>query len=188
MKAISQNVLITFLSSVYQKYPGVGDWAWIGIGQASELQFSWIVELCLHLVFNKCSCITCTLEIQIAFPQTANCCTFFKCLPVKVRIYIQMSFPWPQQVTVVDYILCEHAQTRRNHNSSQKKETLSLSYGSHLRAMADQGISTPSIIGLVIIFCCIYGGQFVNGKWMYFPGLVDYLYNYTQFKKAEISV
>ncbi|XP_021426691.2 aspartate, glycine, lysine and serine-rich protein isoform X3 [Oncorhynchus mykiss] len=28
--------------------------------------------------------------------------------------------------------------------------------------MADQGISTPSVIGLVTIFCCIYGGQFVN--------------------------
>ncbi|KAM9396641.1 uncharacterized protein ACWYII_032362 isoform 2-T2 [Salvelinus alpinus] len=28
--------------------------------------------------------------------------------------------------------------------------------------MADQGISTPSIIGIVTIFCCIYGGQFVN--------------------------
>ena len=27
MKAIWQNVLISFLSSVYQKYPGVGDWA-----------------------------------------------------------------------------------------------------------------------------------------------------------------
>ncbi|XP_055764513.1 uncharacterized protein LOC129840570 [Salvelinus fontinalis] len=28
--------------------------------------------------------------------------------------------------------------------------------------MADQGTSTPSIIGIVTIFCCIYGGQFVN--------------------------
>ncbi|CDQ76524.1 unnamed protein product [Oncorhynchus mykiss] len=43
-----------------------------------------------------------------------------------------------------------------------ERKTLSLSYGSHLRAMADQGISTPSVIGLVTIFCCIYGGQFVN--------------------------
>ncbi|CAB1327773.1 unnamed protein product [Coregonus sp. 'balchen'] len=28
--------------------------------------------------------------------------------------------------------------------------------------MADQGIPTPSIIGLVTIFGCIYGGEFVN--------------------------
>uniref|UniRef100_A0A4W5L871 Ig-like domain-containing protein n=1 Tax=Hucho hucho TaxID=62062 RepID=A0A4W5L871_9TELE len=28
--------------------------------------------------------------------------------------------------------------------------------------MSDQGTSTPSIIGLVSIFCCIYDGQFVN--------------------------